>query len=118
VFLRRNYRRRRQIEDCGRRKGEFNRTEMLFLASILALSIAGPVRGQSPQQGDYYAPGPTTHVQATPEQLKRNQQGDYYVGEKTILNSHRMAAVKKCTENIKFDSDRYVTCMSKEGEAP
>ncbi len=95
-----------------------NVTEKLFLASILALSIAGPVQAQSPTQGDYYAPGPTTHIQAAPGQLKRNQQGDYYVGEKTILNSHRMAAVKRCTDNIKFDSDRYVACMSKEGESP
>jgi hypothetical protein len=30
-----------------------NRTETLLLASILALSIAGPVQAQSPTQGDY-----------------------------------------------------------------
>jgi hypothetical protein len=95
-----------------------NRTEMLFLASILALSIAGPAQGQSPTQGDYYAPGPTTVVHPTAGQLKKNEQGDYYVGDKTILNSRRMAALKKCTDGIKFDSDRYVACMSKEGEAP
>jgi hypothetical protein len=88
------------------------------LAIILVLSIAGPVQSQSPTQGDYYAPGPTTPIRATPEQLKRNQQGDYYVGDKTILNAHRMAALKKCTHNIAFESDRYVACMSKEGEAP
>jgi hypothetical protein len=97
---------------------EMHMITKLFLASTLALSIAGPVQAQSPTQGDYYAPGPTTHIQATPEQLKRNQQGDYYVGDKTVLNSHRMAALKKCTHNIAFESDRYVACMSKEGESP
>jgi hypothetical protein len=30
----------------------------------------------------------------------------------------RMAAIKKCTDGIKFNSDRYVACMSKEGESP
>jgi hypothetical protein len=95
-----------------------NRTETLLLASILALSIAGPVQAQSPTQGDYYAPGPSTPVHATAAELKRNQQGDYYVGDKTIFNARRMAAIKKCTDGIKFDSDLYVTCMSKEGEAP
>ena len=90
----------------------------LSLAVILVLSIAGPVQAQDPKQGDYYAPGPTTPIRATPEQLKRNQQGDYYVGDKMILNAHRMAALKKCTHNIAFESDRYVACMSKAGEAP
>ncbi len=33
-------------------------------------------------------------------------------------NAKRMAAIKKCTEGIKFNSDRYVACMSKEGESP
>ena len=93
-------------------------TRKLCLASILALSIAAPVRAQSPTQGDYYAPGPTMPIHATADQLKRNQQGDYYVGDKMILNARRMAALKKCTEGIPFDSDRYVACMSKEGEAP
>jgi hypothetical protein len=93
-------------------------TRKLCLASILALSIAAPVQAQNPRQGDYYAPGPTMPIQATPDQLKRNQQGDYYVGDKTILSARRMAALKKCTEGMPFDSDRYVACMSKEGEAP
>jgi hypothetical protein len=35
-----------------------------------------------------------------------------------ILNKHRIAALKKCTHNIAFESDRYVACMAKEGEAP
>ena len=33
-------------------------------------------------------------------------------------NAKRMAAIKKCTDEIKFNSDRYVACMSKEGESP
>ena len=90
----------------------------LIGASILALSIVAPVQAQNAQQGDYYAPGPTTPIHATPEQLRRNQQGDYYVGSKTILSAKRMAALKTCTDGIPFDSDRYVACISKEGEAP
>src|SRR5262249_32777555 len=88
------------------------------LATILALSIAGPVQAQSPTQGDYYAPGPTTVVHPTQGQLKLNEQGDYYVGEKMILNKRRMAALKKCTEGKNFDASNYVACMAKESEAP
>jgi hypothetical protein len=88
------------------------------LGIILVLSIAGPVQAQSAAQGDYYAPGPTTPIHGSPADLKRNTQGDYYVGDKMILNGHRMAALKKCTDMIRFDSDRYVSCMSKLGEAP
>ena len=91
---------------------------LLFLASILALSIAGPVHAQSPTQGDYYAPGPTTVVHPTQGQLKLNEQGDYYVGDKMILNKRRSEALKKCTHNISFESGRYVACMAKEGQAP
>jgi hypothetical protein len=36
----------------------------------------------------------------------------------TAGNAKRMAAIKKCTNGIKFDFDRYAACMSKEGEAP
>ena len=93
-------------------------TEKLFLASILALSIAGPVRAQSPTQGDYYAPGPTTVVHPTQGQLKLNEQGDYYVGDKMILNKRRAEALKTCTHNKAFDSDSYVACMARLGEAP
>ena len=95
-----------------------NVTEKLLLASIVALSLAWPVQAQSPTQGDYYAPGPTTVVHASPEQLKLNEQGDYYVGDKMILNKRRMEALKKCTHNLAFESDRYVACMAKEGQAP
>jgi hypothetical protein len=95
-----------------------NITEKLFLASVLAVSIAAPVQAQSPTQGDYYAPGPTTVVHASPGQLKLNEQGDYYVGEKMILNKQRMEALKKCTHMIAFESDRYVACMASQGQAP
>ncbi|MFY9835607.1 MAG: hypothetical protein WAK55_03920 [Xanthobacteraceae bacterium] len=93
-----------------------NVTGKLLLASFVALSFAWPVQAQP--GGDYYAPGPTTVVHESAGQLKRNEQGDYYVGDKMILNKRRMEALKKCTEGIKFDSDSYVACMAREGEAP
>jgi len=95
-----------------------NITKTLFLASVLALSIAAPVQAQSPTQGDYYAPSPTTVVHASPGQLKLNEQGDYYVAHISPPSMHRLNAVKTCTEGTKFDSDRYVQCMLKEGENP
>ena len=90
----------------------------ISLASFVGLLLAVPVQAQSPTQGDYYAPGPTTVVHASPEQLKLNEQGDYYVGDKMILNKARSEALKKCTHNQAFQSDRYVACMAKEGQAP
>jgi hypothetical protein len=90
----------------------------LFLRSVVALSVVGSARAQNATGGDYYAPGPATVVHAAPGQLKLNEQGDYYVGEKMILSKRRMAALKKCTEGIAFESNRYVACMSKQGEAP
>jgi len=33
-------------------------------------------------------------------------------------NAKRMAAIKKCTDGPKFVFDRYVACMSKQGESP
>jgi len=88
------------------------------VASILALSIAAPVQAQNPKQGDYYAPGPTTPIHLTPGQEMKLKDGDYYAGDTMILNHKRMAALKTCTDGIAFDSDRYVACMSKAGEAP
>jgi hypothetical protein len=67
----------------------------LSLASALALSIASPALAQNAQQGDYYNPTTGTRV-----------------------SMHRMAALKTCTDGIKFDSDRYVNCMTREGENP
>jgi hypothetical protein len=95
-----------------------NITKKLLLIPVLALSIAGPAQAQGPTGGDYYAPGPTTVVHATPGQLKQNEQGDYYVGDKMILNKRRAAALKTCTHNKAFNSDSYVACMAKQGEAP
>jgi hypothetical protein len=95
-----------------------NVTEKLFLASILAQSMVGPVQAQGPTGGDYYAPGPTTVVHPSEGQLKQNEQGDYYVGGKMILNKRRAEALKDCTHNTAFNSDSYVACMAKHGEAP
>jgi hypothetical protein len=39
-------------------------------------------------------------------------------GHGAPLTEHRQAALKKCTDGIKFSSDRYVTCMTSEGENP
>ena len=89
-----------------------NVTEKLLLASILALSLVGSVQAQGPTGGDYYAPGPTVVVHPTEGQLKLNEQGDYYVGSKMILNKRRAEALKTCTHNIAFESDRYVACLS------
>jgi hypothetical protein len=91
-------------------------TGKLLLTPFLALAFVWPAQAQ--QGGDYYAPGPTMVIHGTPDQLKRNEQGDYYVGDKMILNKRRMEALKKCTEGVKFDSDSYVACMAREGEAP
>jgi hypothetical protein len=101
-------------------KGEVNMhtTAKLLLASVFALAIAASAQAQSATGGDYYAPGPTTPIHATPDQLKQTKEGDYYVSDKTILNHHRKEALAKCTDGIKFDSDKYVACMSKQGESP
>jgi hypothetical protein len=91
---------------------------MLCLGSILSMSLIGPALAQNPKGGDYYAPGPTTPLHATPGQTMKIKDGDYYVGETMILNHARAAALKQCTDRIRFASDRYVACMSKLGEAP
>ena len=62
--------------------------------------------------------GVATPAQATAGEPKRSQQGDYNAGNKMILNGKRMVAIKKCTDGLKFDSDRYVACVSKEGKSP
>jgi hypothetical protein len=95
-----------------------NTTTKLCLAGILALSIAAPVQAQSPKDGDYYAPGPTTPLHAAPGQILLLKDGDYYLGETMVLHHARAAALKKCTDGISFASDRYVGCMAKLGQAP
>lgn len=88
------------------------------LVSISALSITAPVHAQNPKQGDYYTPTQTTPQELTPGQLRQTTEGDYYVADKMILHHHRIAALASCTDGMKFASDRYVTCMLKEGETP
>jgi hypothetical protein len=95
-----------------------NLISKLCLASMLSLSIAAPVQAQNAKEGDYYAPGPTTPIHVSPGQVMKIKDGDYYVGDTMILNHTRVAALKKCTDRIRFASDRYVTCMSRLGEAP
>jgi hypothetical protein len=97
---------------------EMNIVRDSAVAIIFGLLVAGPLQAQSPTQGDYYAPGPTVVVHPTAGQLKLNEQGDYYVGDKMILNKARSEALKKCTHNQAFESDKYVACMAKEGQAP
>jgi hypothetical protein len=95
-----------------------NNTEKLFLASILVLSIAGPVQAQNPTQGDYYPFQATPSQQVTPQQEQKIKQGDYYVAHVSPPSMRRLDAVKKCTDGIPFESNRYVQCMLNEGENP
>src|SRR5271165_3993089 len=97
---------------------EMNIIRDLSLATILVLSIAGPVQAQNPKLGDYYPFQPTPQPQVSPQQEQFIKQGDYYVAHVTPPSMRRLDAVKTCTEGIKFDSDRYVQCMLKEGENP
>jgi|SRR5215469_1220892 len=53
--------------------------------------------------------------QVTPQQEQLIKQGTY-VAHVSPPSMHRLNAVKTCTEGTKFDSDRYVACMLKEGE--
>jgi hypothetical protein len=95
-----------------------NVIEKVFLGSILALSIAGPVQAQNPTQGDYYRFQPTPSQQVSPQQEQHIKQGDYYVAHVNPPSMRRLDAVRTCTDGIKFDSDRYVQCMLREGENP
>jgi hypothetical protein len=80
-------------------KGEIklNVTEKLFLASILALSIAGPVQAQNPTQGDYYPFRPTPSQQVSPQQEQKIKQGDYYLAHVSPPSMHRLDAVGRCS---------------------
>jgi hypothetical protein len=95
-----------------------NITRKLVLTSTLALLIAAPAQAQNAKGGDYYTPTQTTPQELTPGQLRLTQEGDYYVADKMVLHHHRIAALTKCTDGIKFASDRYIACMLKEGENP
>jgi hypothetical protein len=39
-------------------------------------------------------------------------------GPPNTISAHRMAALKKCTDGQHFAGDKYVACMTAEGEAP
>ena len=39
-------------------------------------------------------------------------------GPPNTISAHRMAALKKCTDGKKFAGDKYVACMTAEGESP
>src|SRR3974390_3898877 len=95
-----------------------NVTEKLLIASILALSIVGPLQAQSPTQGDYYRFQAAPVPQVSPQQEQRIKQGDYYVAHVTAPSMHRLNAVKMCTQGTTWDSDKYVQCMLREGENP
>jgi hypothetical protein len=100
------------------KQGRIKMIEKLFIASVLVLSVAGPVQAQNPKLGDYYPFQPTPQQQVSPQQESLIKQGDYYVAHVTPPSMRRLNAVKTCTDGIKFDSDRYVQCMLKEGENP
>ncbi len=105
-------------EAISKREFEMSMLKKVFLASIVTLSIGVAAHAQNPKEGDYYAPGPTTPVHLSPGQKALIKDGDYYAGETMILGHKRMAALKKCTDGIKFASDRYVKCMASQGESP
>ena len=69
------------------------------LVVALALGLAAAFTSQALAQPDVNPPPPLT-------------------GHGPALTAHRKAALMKCTNGIQFDSDRYVNCMTKEGEAP
>ena len=95
-----------------------NRVLVALVVGLFGAAFSSQGMAQNPQEGDYYVPGPTTPIHLTAGQMKKTQEGDYYAGEKQLLNHKRIAALKMCTDGIKFDSDRYVSCMAKQGEAP
>jgi hypothetical protein len=73
-------------------------TNKSLVALLIGVSIAA-FASQASAQPDVNPPPPLT-------------------GHGPQLSEHRKAALQKCTDGIKFASDRYVACMTKEGEAP
>jgi hypothetical protein len=69
------------------------------LAVAFAIGLSAAFASQALAQPDVNPPPPLT-------------------GHGPALGDHRKAALMKCTNGIKFDSDRYVNCMTKEGETP
>jgi hypothetical protein len=73
-------------------------TNKSFVALLIGISV-GAFVSQALAQPDVNPPPPLT-------------------GHGPTIGEHRRAALKVCTDGIKFDSDRYVACMTKMGEAP
>ena len=73
-------------------------TNKSLAALLIGISVAA-FASQASAQPDVNAPAPLT-------------------GHGPQLSEHRKAALMKCTDGIKFESDRYVDCMTREGEAP
>jgi hypothetical protein len=69
------------------------------LVVALAVGLSAAFASQALAQPDVNPPPPLT-------------------GHGPALSEHRRAALMKCTNGIQFDSDRYVDCMTREGEAP
>jgi hypothetical protein len=69
------------------------------LVVALAVGLSAAFASQALAQPDVNPPPPLT-------------------GHGPALTAHRKAALMKCTNGIQFDSDRYVDCMTKMGEAP
>ena len=63
----------------------------------------------------------TVGLSATSFALQASAQPDRHTappGASDRLRAHRIAALKKCTDGIRFASDKYVNCMTSEGENP
>jgi hypothetical protein len=69
------------------------------LAFVLAIGLSAAFASQALAQPNVNPPPPLT-------------------GQGPPLSDHRKAALMKCTNGIKFASDRYVNCMTRMGEAP
>ena len=107
-------------------------TTKLSMFSVLALLIATPaVAAQLPAtEGDYYAPTNTIVQQATAQDLKQAQEGDFYAATKgKEVGSQRTAAIEECTQQAnseyglsgdtswrRFNHDAYAACMASAGQ--
>jgi hypothetical protein len=73
-------------------------TNKSVVALLIGISVAA-FASQASAQPDVNPPPPLT-------------------GHGPQFSEHRKTTLMKCTDGIKFASDRYVACMTKEGEAP
>jgi hypothetical protein len=75
----------------------------LSLASVLVLLISATVQAQ-----DYYAPTRTPSQQASPGQLRRIQQGDYYKpSTRRLHNRATPAQVRRIQQGDYYKPGRY-----------